>query len=176
MSINIPVIEKQTPAIAQGQLLAWYQAHHSWLFSWLNRRISCHAQAADLTQDTFERLLNKPVKQKVIEPRAYLTRIAQGLMIDGLRRSKVEQRYKTQIQQLPQDLQDSPEQQLAMLQTLMQIDLMLDGLKPKVRQVFLLSRLEGLTYLVIAEKMSLSLSSVEKYMAKAMLHCYRARF
>lgn len=168
---------KQPESIVCNQeLLAWYQAHHGWLFSWLNRRISCHAQAADLTQDTFERLLKRPVTQKVIEPRAYLTRIAQGLMIDGMRRHKVEQRYKEQIQQLPQDIQGSPEQQLAMLQTLMQIDLMLDGLKPKVRQVFLMSRLEGLTYAAIAKQMSLSLSSVEKYMAKAMLHCYKVRY
>ena len=53
---------------------------------------------------------------------------------------------------------------------------MLDGLKPKVRQVFLMSRLDGLTYLAIAEQLAISLSSVEKYMAKAMLHCYKARF
>ncbi|NQY89976.1 MAG: sigma-70 family RNA polymerase sigma factor [Colwellia sp.] len=175
-AIEVVAVEQHDLIATNQHLLAWYQAHHGWLFSWLNRRISCHAQAADLTQDTFERLLKKPVKQPIVEPRAYLTRIAQGLMIDGLRRSKLEQRYREQIQQFPQEYQPDPEQQLALLQTLMQIDLMLDGLKPKVRQVFLMSRLDGLTYLAIAEQLAISLSSVEKYMAKAMLHCYKARF
>ncbi len=174
--IEAVITDQHKDITANQYLLAWYKAHHSWLFSWLNKRLSCHAQAADLTQDTFERLLKKPVKQEVIEPRAYLTRIAQGLMIDGLRRTKLEQRYREQIQQLPQEYQGDPEQQLTLLQTLMQIDLMLDGLKPKVRQVFLMSRLDGLTYIAIAEQMAMSLSSVEKYMAQAMLHCYRMRF
>jgi RNA polymerase sigma factor (sigma-70 family) len=176
VSIDVNFADYQKKTIETSQLLAWYQAHHHWLMGWLIRRISCHAQAADLTQDTFERLLTKPMTQQIIEPRAYLTRIAQGLMIDGIRRSKLEQRYKEQLEQLPKNFQENPEQQLAVLQTLMQIDLMLDGLKPRIKQVFLMSRLEGTSYPLIAKQLNVSLSSVEKYMAKAMMHCYRARF
>jgi RNA polymerase sigma factor (sigma-70 family) len=58
----------------------------------------------------------------------------------------------------------------------MQIDLMLDGLKPRFKQAFLMSRLEGTSYQLIAKQLNVSLSSVEKYMAKAMMHCCRDRF
>lgn len=37
-----------------------------------------------------------------------------------------------------------------------------------------MARLDGLTYREIAEQQGLSLSSVEKYIAKAMLKCYAA--
>ena len=40
---------------------------------------------------------------------------------------------------------------------------------------FLLSRLEGLSYKEIAERLAVSLSSVEKYMASAIRHCYLAQ-
>ena len=65
----------------------------------------------------------------------------------------------------------SPEQRQCLLETLQQIDTMLDGLGEKVRQAFLLSQLEGLTYPVIARRLNVSVSSVKKYMAKATEHC-----
>ncbi|MGV8691768.1 sigma factor-like helix-turn-helix DNA-binding protein, partial [Pseudomonas aeruginosa] len=40
---------------------------------------------------------------------------------------------------------------------------------------FLLSRLEGLGYKEIAIRLGVSLSSVEKYMATAIRHCFLAQ-
>lgn len=75
------------------------------------------------------------------------------------------------VEQLPEEQMPSPELQHELLETLQQIDTMLDGLGTKVRQAFLLSQLEGLTYPQIADQMQLSVSSVKKYMAKATEHC-----
>ncbi|MNU05701.1 putative RNA polymerase sigma factor FecI [compost metagenome] len=54
------------------------------------------------------------------------------------------------------------------------MDALLDGLPPKVRTAFLLSRLDGLGYKEIAAQLGVSLRSVESYMAKAIRHCYFA--
>ena len=48
---------------------------------------------------------------------------------------------------------------------------MLDGLPPKVRAVFILSQVEGLTYAAIAEQLGMGLRSVKRYMAQAMAEC-----
>lgn len=48
---------------------------------------------------------------------------------------------------------------------------MLDGLNGKTREAFLLSQLDGLTYSEIAHKLGVSISSVKKYVAKAVEHC-----
>ena len=67
------------------------------------------------------------------------------------------------------------QERLILLQTLTRIDALLDGLRPRVRTAFLLSRLEGLGYQAIAGRLGVSVSSVEKYMATAIRHCFLAR-
>lgn len=48
---------------------------------------------------------------------------------------------------------------------------MLNGLSPIVREVFVLSQVEGLTYAEIAEQLDIGLRSVKRYMAQAMAEC-----
>lgn len=57
------------------------------------------------------------------------------------------------------------------LETLHEIDALLDGLPPKARSAFLLSQLEGLKYADIATRLGVSVSMVKKYMLQAMTHC-----
>ena len=56
-----------------------YSDHHGWLHGWLQRRLGNAWDAADLTQDTFVRVLGRPIAGN--EPRALLTHIAKGLEI-----------------------------------------------------------------------------------------------
>ncbi|MNI35733.1 putative RNA polymerase sigma factor FecI [compost metagenome] len=56
----------------------------------------------------------------------------------------------------------------------MRLDHLLDGLPPKARAAFLMSQLDGLTYPDIAERLGVSLSSVQQYMVRAMTACYAA--
>jgi RNA polymerase sigma-70 factor (ECF subfamily) len=60
---------------------------------------------------------------------------------------------------------------MLLVESLVRIDAMLDGLPSKARSAFLLSRLDGLGYAEIAQRLDVSLSSVEKYMATAIRHC-----
>lgn len=155
---------------------ALYQDHHAWLLGWLRRRLQHADNAADLAQDTFVQLLGRPeIIPSLRQPRAWLSSVAKGLMIDRQRRHKLETAYLQALAQLPEPEAPSAERQLILLQTLMQIDAILDGLPTKVRMAFLLSRLEGLGYQEIAQHLGVSLSSVEKYMASAIRHCYLAR-
>ena len=56
----------------------------------------------------------------------------------------------------------------------MEVDKLLRELPVKVRQAFLLSRLDGCTYARIAEQLGVSERMVKKYMAQAMYHCLSA--
>ncbi|MEG0447756.1 MAG: sigma-70 family RNA polymerase sigma factor, partial [Comamonas sp.] len=73
--------------------------------------------------------------------------------------------------QLPEPMAPSPEQQLLILETLHQIDAMLDGLPPKVREAFLLSQLDGLTYAQVAQQLGVTDRTVKRYMAQAFAQC-----
>lgn len=153
---------------------ALYRDHHAWLLSWLQRRQHYGDQACDVAQDTFLQALLRP--QQIValrQPRAWLSSVARGLLIDRFRRHKLEAAYLQALAHLPEPEAPSAERQLMLLQTLMQIDALLDGLPSKARMAFLLSRLEGMSYQDIAIRLGVSLSSVEKYMAKAIRHCYQ---
>lgn len=92
-------------------------------------------------------------------------------MVDLFRRRTLERAYLEMLALIPEGYAPSPEQRQSLLESLQQIDAMLDGLGPKVKQAFLLSQLEGLGYADIAARLGVSVSSVKKYMAKATEHC-----
>ncbi len=148
-----------------------YEANHGWLVGWLNRKLGCRSTAADLAQDTFLRILTKRDLPAIEVPRAYLTTVAHGLMVNMIRRRELESAYLAELALLPEADTPSPETRAIVLETLVKLDAMLDGLAPKVRRAFLLQQLEGLTHAAIAEQLHVSVSSVRQYIAKAMLHC-----
>lgn len=151
-----------------------YLSHNNWLVSWLYRRLGCRYDASDLAQDTFLRLLTRPGKlDNMKTPKKWLSVIARGMMIDLFRRRAVEAAYCERLTAMESSVDISPETRALFLETLGRIDRALEGLNPKARTAFLLSRLEGLTYVQIAERLQVSTSSVEKYMAAAMRHCLR---
>lgn len=148
-----------------------YGEHHSWLKSWLQRRLGCRDVAADLAHDTFLRVLSKGLSANIVQPRAFLSTIAHSLFVNLLRRRQLERSYLEALAQLPEKLAPSPEERWQLFEALQAIDSMLDGLPDKVRSAFLLSQLEGLTHAEIAQRLGVSKSSVRQYIAQALLRC-----
>lgn len=153
-----------------------YSNHHGWLTTWLRGRLGNAADAADLAQDTFVRLLQKTERFELKAPRAFLRTIARGLVIDHWRREEIERAYLESIAHLPEASAPSAEERALILELLESIARLLDGLKPKVRKAFLLAQCDGLTYKQIALQMGVSLRSVERYVAEALYHCYVLRY
>lgn len=159
---------------APPSVAALYTNHHGWLQGWLRRKTGCSHQAADLAHDTFLRLL---LAARLPEPgtsRAYLTQIAKGLLIDRHRRHLLEQAYLQALAQLPEAHAPSPETSALVIETLVSIDAALASLPAAVRETFLLSRFDGLTYAEIAHQLGIAQATVRKYMLKAALACYAA--
>lgn len=148
-----------------------YSDHHGWLQGWLRKRLGNTFDAADLAQDTFVRVIKARTALDIREPRPYLSMIAKGLLIDLFRRRSLEQSYLEVLAAMPQEQHPSLEEQAIMLQALMEIDRLLLGLGPRVRQAFILSQFDGLTYPQIAERLGVSVRTVNNHMAKAMEHC-----
>jgi len=154
-----------------------YIDHHGWLLGWLRRRLGCRETAADLAHDTFLRLLAKrrPVAG-LREPRAYLATVARATVANHRRRQELEQAYLETLASRPEPVAISPEERRMVMETLETIDRLLDGLPARVREIFLLSQLDGLTYPRIAERLGLTVNVVQKAMLKAVRHCYGALY
>lgn len=150
-----------------------YREHHSWLTGWLRQRLGhCSDRAADFAHDTFLRILQAGEQPPALaQPRSYLATIARGLLVDHFRRQDLEHAYLAELALVPEAAQPSPEERALLLEAILLIDRMLEGLGPKPRQAFLLAQLEGRDYASIADELGVSVSSVKKYMQKAVLQC-----
>jgi RNA polymerase sigma-70 factor (ECF subfamily) len=154
------------------QVQTLYTEHNGWLQGWLGRKLGNACDAADLAHDTFVRLLGRQAAAGLgSEPRALLTHIAKGLLVDRWRRQAVERAYLDAIAHLPEPEAPSPETRWLILETLCRVDAMLQAMPARVRQVFLLSQLDGLTYAQIAEQLEVSLITVKRDMRSAFLAC-----
>lgn len=149
-----------------------YRDNRGWLESWLRRRMSNGHDAADLSQDTFVRLLASSQRiADLQEPRAYLATVGKRLLANFYKRRSLEQAYLDALALLPEDCVPSPEQRWLLLETLQVLDELLDGLPTAVRRAFLWSQLEGLGYHDIAERLQVSERTIKRYMAQAYEHC-----
>jgi len=165
-------------AASSDPLAQLYLHHHGWLRGWLQRKLGNAGDAADLAQDTFIRLLCAPehlaerqTGWQLREPRAYLTVIAKRLVVNLHRRRALETAYLEALALLPEAQAPSAERQAILLETLQQLDAVLDGLDAKVRAAFLMAQLEGLGYAEIARRLAISERTVKRYMVQAMARC-----
>lgn len=160
------------PAAPRQAVQRIYAEHHAWLYGWLRRKLGDAHDAADLAQDTFERLLRSRDTAPILEPRAYLTTIAQRLVIGRARRTALEQAYAEALALMPAQHAPSPEQHLQVLQTLEALLEMLDGLPLKCRNVFILAQVQGMSYTDIGAQLGMTRNAVQKSLARALAHCY----
>lgn len=148
-----------------------YREHSGWLRVWLRQRLNNSADAADLAQDTFIRVLLARTAGTLKEPRHYLATIARGLVIDLYRRRSLENAYLEALALQPEHYAPSAETRAAILDTLLNIDRMLDDLGPRTRAIFLAVQLDGLSYEKAAERVGVSVTTVRKHLARALMHC-----
>lgn len=106
----------------------------------------------------------------ILNPEAFVARAAVNLAIDERRRRvrRDEGGGGADHADVPDDgpLQDEV---LEARQRLIRLKAGLQRLSPRTREVFLLHRLEGLKYREIADRLGVSVSAVEKHVAKAAL-------
>jgi RNA polymerase sigma-70 factor (ECF subfamily) len=132
-----------------------YTDHFRWLQAWLHRRLDDTHQAADLAQDTFVKVLaRRGFAQPVSEPRAFLSAVARGLLIDFWRHRDIEQAWASALALYPEALHPSPEDQALVLEALITIDRKLARLGSRPRQAFLMHKIQDMTHLAIARELA----------------------
>lgn len=148
-----------------------YIENRTWLSIFIQRRLGCPDDTADLIHDTYMRILTCGYLPQKHESKRFLMHIAKGLLIDSYRRQQVKKAYEQYLQQLPEQYVPSAEEHVLMLESLVSIDALLHRLPDKVREALLLRQLDNLSYKEIAKRLNVSVSSVEKYVAKALQAC-----
>lgn len=152
-----------------------YLRHHAALHRFLTRLLRCEDAAAEVAQDSYLRLLRLAPQAGLDNPRAYLFQVAANVARDRLAR---ERRHGLVLQEAalsePPSCPGSGTEAEAIARDRLRIlSAAVDELPPRCREVFLMSRLDGLGNGEIAGRLGISRNMVEKHIIKAMLHCRR---
>ena len=135
----------------------------------LMRRGRTRHDADDLVQEAWVRLACYERRQTVAEPEAFLMRAALNLSIDAYRASKSRGEQVLLEETVLVDATPSAEAVLLGRERIARLSECLACLDARTRKIFLAHRVDGLSYLEIARDHGLSVSSIEKHIAKATL-------
>ena len=132
------------------------------------RRAARHDDAEDLLQGSIVRMLEREPRA-VLKPEAFLVRAAVNRALDEYRRKRhpAHPMQLDAVANMARDLCPLQDEALIARQRLERVRAGLAELSPRTRQVFLMHRLDGMKYREIAETLDISVSAVEKHVAKA---------
>ncbi|MGJ7615278.1 MULTISPECIES: sigma-70 family RNA polymerase sigma factor [unclassified Variovorax] len=157
-----------------------FERYYRELLSFLSRKVSDRATAADLAQESYARVYEAQRTGSVVrDPRALLYRTARNLVTDHHRRTSVRAGEGTASNEEPVELDDfigpetfEPDTILASGQGLAAMVETIDRLPPRCREAFVLYKFDGLSYAEVAERMGVSVRTVEMQLRIAMEACW----
>jgi RNA polymerase sigma factor (sigma-70 family) len=148
--------------------------HGTRLRRYLAARLRNAADASDLVQEVFLRLLRVERHESIRNPEAYVMTVAGHVLHQHTLRNSTAPEVLSGLDVLV-DLQSAietdPVAQIDAQRRLQELDRALERLAPNVHATFVLHRRDGMTLEEIAQKLGVSRPMVKKYLAKAVLQC-----
>jgi RNA polymerase sigma-70 factor (ECF subfamily) len=153
-----------------------FAEHRAALQTFFQRRIRSKADAADLAQEVYVRMLRISDQEAIRNPVHYLYTVANNLVKEHAVRDR-RQASGIDIDEAPahEQLETLPafDRDLDATQRVARLGVVLQQLRPKCRAAVELRFTHGLSYRAIAEHLEVSPQMAKKYVAQALGHCRR---
>jgi len=160
---------------SRARLETAFENHRHELTRYVSARLGTGDMAPDLVQETFLKASTLPDLAKIQNLRAFLFRIATNLAIDHLRSASRQRRIFSgqPAEELAESIPatDPPEKNLIDEERVRRLTEALDALPPNTRSMFILFKLKGWKQKQIADHHGVSISTVEKKIKQAIMHC-----
>lgn len=142
--------------------------HEPGLRDWLVRRGAQRQDVDDVVQEVYAVLASLHDVGHIREPRAYLYKAAQSVMLQSMRRARIVaiEMYSEFERIDVADEAATPERAISSQQELRLVGRLIERLPAQCREAFTLRRVEGLSQQEIAARMRLSENTVEKHICK----------
>ena len=157
-----------------ADLKSAYLLHGPELARYVSRRVGDRSAASDVVHDAFVRMAEQPMT-KVQDVRSYLYRIARNLLLDRKKQNVRRRTFAVPHEVLLGIADDapSPEETADARLRLERLQNLVRELPFKTQQIFVLHRIDGLSYVDVARRLGISESSVQKHLALAVQYIAR---
>ena len=145
------------------------ERHRESIVRYFRRKGLDAAAADDCTQETFIRITRVQISE-LDQPEAYLFRIASNVFLERYRRARTRrEELHVPIDSVELiDTESSPARIFEGREALLRLAAVLDELPRRTKEVFLLNRLDGLTYTQLATRFGVSVGTIEKQISNAL--------
>ncbi len=152
---------------------AAFLVNHAFLKRFLARFFSDSQDIEDVAQEAYLRAYVAEQQKEIEQPKAYLFRIARNLALTQLtqKSKKITDYLEESGASVVIEYGAAADSEVEAEEALGLYCEAVAALPEKCRQVFLLRKVHGLAHKEIAKRMSLSVSSVEKYLLRGILEC-----
>ncbi len=141
---------------------------HTAIYKFLIHQINDTTAAEDLLQETFIRLWENRAKlNENLSLKSYLFTTASNLSLNYIRHQKVVLRFKSDFTQST-SFKETPYFELEYQEIKEALNKTIASMSDKVRMVFMLCKVEGLSYKEISQRLNISVATVESHMVKAL--------
>jgi RNA polymerase sigma factor (sigma-70 family) len=142
--------------------------HEPALRAWLRRKAVAGLEVDDIVQETYARLSTIESVDSIRDPKTYLFQTAHSIVVSYVRRSRIVPILAVGHLDAFERASDEPgpETQTNDHQELQRLAAAIATLPGKMRDVFVLRRVHGLSQREVAQRLGLAESTVEKHMSK----------
>jgi len=152
-----------------GQFESLFRSSYVSLVRYAKTLIKDHDTAEEIVQDLFFRLWKDKDKLQIESSlNGYLYRAVHNRCLHHIDHNRVVEKYAREMAVMEQETNESPTDILHYRELQAKIAAILERLPEKCGKIFCMSRFEGLKYSEIAEKLSISIKTVEANMGRAL--------
>ncbi|MGF7081981.1 RNA polymerase sigma factor [Mucilaginibacter sp. UYCu711] len=146
-----------------------YKRYWTVLFHHARKMLQDEDAAVDIVQDVFTTIWIKSAEINInISIKAYLYAAVRNRIVSSIRHSKVHESYLDSLVTIIEKGEMVTDEQVRYREFSAQIEMEISKLPPKMREVFELSRKEGLSHSQIAQELNIADETVKKQIYKAM--------
>jgi len=142
---------------------------YSPLCFYANKYLQDKDKAEEIVQDIFYGIWKKRAKLSIkVSFKSYLYKAVHNNCLQLIQHHAVEDKYKQYVKNEVSHFQSDPVKEMELQEMNEVVEQTLDSLPERCKEIFSLSRFEGLKYREIAEKLKISTKTVEANMGKAL--------
>jgi RNA polymerase sigma-70 factor, ECF subfamily len=165
----VPPLEHPIQIKTRADFEAMFKAQYSPLCSYANSILKDLDASEEVVQEVMFKIWN--IREKLVidsSMKSYLFRAVRNGCMNVLKHQKIREAYRVSRESDHIENQRSQEDEMIMTELECRIREAIDRLPLERRKVFILSRYDGLTYNQIADKLNISVKTVENQMGKAL--------